>query len=110
MSACNRKFISEQFEWSLTVIFNPRTPNPEIPTVTVVLHVCHIKVGLPFPENFLSSFFSVTFKPKILQSFISSQLTISFRHDSQKTSLPTTPEAGEILRHAPVKDICFLIS
>ena len=108
MSACNRKFISEQFEWSLTVIFNPRTPIPEIPTVTVLLHVCHIIV--PFRGTLLSLFFNVTFKPEILQSFISSQLTLCFRHDSQKTSLPTPPEAGEISRHAPVKDICFLIS
>ena len=39
-------------------------------------------------EELLSSFFSFTFKPKILQSFISSQLTTWFRHDSQKTSMP----------------------
>ena len=39
-------------------------------------------------ENLLSSFFSFTFKPKILQSSISSQLTTWFRYDSQKTSMP----------------------
>ena len=39
-------------------------------------------------ENLLSSFFSFTFKPKILQSFISSQSTTWFCHDSQKTSMP----------------------
>ena len=39
-------------------------------------------------ENLFTPFFSFTFKPKILQSFISSQLTTWFRHDSQKTSMP----------------------
>ena len=28
MSACIRKFIKEQFAWSLTTNYNPRTPNP----------------------------------------------------------------------------------
>ena len=61
-------------------------------------------------ENLLLSFFSFTFKPKTLQSFISSQLTTYFCHDSQKTSMPPelTPWVGQIselyLRHvfAPV--------
>ena len=43
-----------------------------------------------FGENLLSSFFSSTIKPKILQSFISSQLTTWFCHDFQKTSMPRT--------------------
>ena len=38
-------------------------------------------------KNSLSSFFRVTFKPKIWRSFISSQLTC-FRHNSLKTSMP----------------------
>ena len=39
-------------------------------------------------ENLFSSFFSFTFIPKILLSFISSQLTTWFCHNSQKTSMP----------------------
>ena len=38
-------------------------------------------------ENLLLSFFSFNFKLKILQSFISSQLTTCFGHNSQKTSI-----------------------
>ena len=39
-------------------------------------------------ENLLASFFSFIFKPKILQSFVSSQLTTWFHYNSQKTSMP----------------------
>ena len=39
-------------------------------------------------ENLLLSFFSSTFEPKVLQSFISSQLTTWFCHNSQKTNMP----------------------
>ena len=46
----------------------------------------HLTVSIG--KNLLLSFFSFTFEPKILQSFISSQLTTWFCHDSQKTSLP----------------------
>ena len=41
-----------------------------------------------FCQKLLSSFFSFTFKLKILQSFISSQLTTWFCHYSQKTCMP----------------------
>ena len=61
------------------------------PTVTIVLlHLrtfsSHLTVIIG--KVLLLSFFSFTFQPKILQTFISSQLTTWFRHDSQKTSMP----------------------
>ena len=40
-------------------------------------------------ENLLLSFFSYTFKPEILQSYITSHLTSWFCHDSQKASMPS---------------------
>ena len=45
----------------------------------------------------LLSFFSFIFKAKILQSFISSQLTTWFSHDSQKASMPPGYVEIEIL-------------
>ena len=60
-------------------------------------HICtsHFSYLRTFPshltfidsKNLLSSFFTFTLKPKILQSFISSQLTTWFCHDSQITSM-----------------------
>ena len=47
-------------------------------------------------KNLQSSFFSFTFKPKILQSFISSQLTTWFCEDSYKTSMRPKSVARQI--------------
>ena len=54
-------------------------------------HLSRLSSHLPviIGENLLSSFFIFTFKPKILQSFTCSQLTTCFRHNSQKTSMPS---------------------
>ena len=90
------------------------------PTVTIILHVCHIKapflppLTLIIDENLLFSFFSFTFKPNILQSFISSQLTTRFCHDSQKTSMPSTfrltAERAGRLRHRDLGRIVISIT
>ena len=54
-------------------------------------------------KKLLSPFFNFSFQPKVLQSFISSQLTTWFRHDSQKTSIsprsswPALPPPYQIL-------------
>ena len=60
-------------------------------------------------EDLLSSFFSFTFKPKILQSFIFSQLTTWFRHDSQKTSMPPNKELINMFK-CSYKDLSFQFS
>ena len=50
-------------------------------TATTEIYTLSLHDALP-----ISSFFSFTFKPKILQSFITSQLATWFRPDPQKTS------------------------
>ena len=66
------------------------------PTVTIVLHIWHSYASyfptyLSLLANFCSRQSSSShFRPTILRSFISSQLTTWFCHYSQKTSMPPT--------------------
>ena len=66
MSTCNRKFIEDLFDWSLTTIFNPRTwyfnprtflanaitENLSRCTQLVLFPVDEILRHAPFPTNF----------------------------------------------------------
>ena len=69
MSTCNRKFIWEQFDWSLTTnfnpstwYFNPRTPNPRTFQANPRTETAHFVLGLmkfygtPLGHNGLTEF------------------------------------------------------
>ena len=66
----------------------------------------HLTVTVIIGKSLLASIFSFTFKPKILQSFISSQLTTWLCHDSQKTSMPPTNRSISVT-YASVETLCI---
>ena len=71
-----------KFQWKWGTFRDDRTSR--LPYLSTLYFRFTVIIG----ENLLSSFFSFTFNPTILQSLISSQLTTWFCHYSQKTSMP----------------------